>query len=71
MSILTGANIHGLWTMGDDRAILRDTWEGRLPVCFTLAEDEITAEKPDPVFVRYDCICIYMSSHCIVQGILL
>jgi len=41
--------------MSDDRSILRDTWDGRLPVCFTLAETEVASEKPDPVYVRLLC----------------
>jgi autophagy-related protein 5 len=37
--------------MGDDRAILRDVWEGKIPVCFHLAQDEVIAEQPEPVYV--------------------
>lgn len=37
--------------MGDDRAILRDVWDGKIPVCFTLAQDEIDKETPDPVYM--------------------
>ncbi|KAH3738125.1 autophagy protein 5-like [Dreissena polymorpha] len=37
--------------MGDDRAILREIWEGRIPVCFTLSKDEVETEKPEPVFI--------------------
>ncbi|XP_060572782.1 autophagy protein 5-like [Ruditapes philippinarum] len=36
--------------MGDDRAILRDVWEGKIPVCFHLAQDEVIAEQPEPVY---------------------
>ncbi|XP_052807258.1 autophagy protein 5-like [Mya arenaria] len=38
--------------MGDDRAILRENWDGRIPVCFSLAEDEIEQEKPENVFAH-------------------
>ncbi|XP_045197350.2 autophagy protein 5-like [Mercenaria mercenaria] len=36
--------------MADDRGILRDVWEGKIPVCFTLAQDEVIAEQPEPVY---------------------
>jgi len=39
--------------MADDRGILREVWDGRLTVCFTLAQDEIEGEKPESVFVRH------------------
>ncbi|XP_022101326.1 autophagy protein 5-like [Acanthaster planci] len=37
--------------MADDREILREVWEGRIPVCFTLASDEVTSEQPDLFFL--------------------
>ena len=37
--------------MADDREILREVWEGRIPICFNLASDEVTSEQPDPFFV--------------------
>ena len=38
--------------MADDREVLRETWEGRIPVCFTLSQDEITTvEQPEPYYV--------------------
>ncbi|ESO88917.1 hypothetical protein LOTGIDRAFT_203132 [Lottia gigantea] len=34
--------------MAEDREVLREIWEGRIPVCFSLAEEEIyTGEPPD------------------------
>ena len=39
--------------MADDREVLREVWEGRIPVCFTLSQDEITTvEQPEPYYVR-------------------
>ena len=37
--------------MADDREVLREVWEGRIPVAFHLAEDEIASEQPDPFYV--------------------
>ncbi|XP_035825360.1 autophagy protein 5 isoform X2 [Aplysia californica] len=39
-------------TMADDREILREIWEGKVPVCFQLAQEEVyTGEQPDPFFL--------------------
>ncbi|KAL3881408.1 hypothetical protein ACJMK2_027853 [Sinanodonta woodiana] len=35
--------------MSEDREILREIWEGNLPVCFTLVQEEVEADRPDPV----------------------
>ena len=38
--------------MAEDREVLREIWEGRLPVCFTLATEEITPPiAPDPFYL--------------------
>eukprot|EP00794_Sanderia_malayensis_P016032 gene16032-17652_t len=38
--------------MADDREVLREIWEGRVPVCFTLSQDEIaTVEQPEPYYM--------------------
>ena len=38
--------------MAEDREVLREIWEGRLPVCFTLATEEITTPiAPDPFYL--------------------
>ncbi|XP_013384929.1 autophagy protein 5-like [Lingula anatina] len=38
--------------MAEDREILREIWDGRVPICFSLASDEIfTLEHPDPFFL--------------------
>jgi len=38
--------------MADDKEILREVWEGRLPVCFNLSSDEITTvEQPEPCYL--------------------
>ena len=38
--------------MADDREVLREVWEGKLPVCFSLSQDEITTvEQPEPYYV--------------------
>lgn len=38
--------------MADDREILREIWDGRLPVCFNLAEQELnTIQQPEPFYL--------------------
>ncbi|XP_059165801.1 autophagy protein 5-like [Physella acuta] len=38
--------------MADDREILRELWEGKIPVCFQLAQEEVyTVGQPDPFFL--------------------
>lgn len=35
----------------DDREILREVWQGRLPMCFSLAQDEESSSKKEPCFL--------------------
>lgn len=38
--------------MAHDRQILREVWDGRIPVCFTLAGDEVIGlEHPEPCYL--------------------
>ncbi|XP_043193567.1 autophagy protein 5-like [Amphibalanus amphitrite] len=38
--------------MLEDRQVLRDVWDGRLPVCFRLADNEVhTVSAPDPFYM--------------------
>lgn len=38
--------------MANDREVLREIWEGRLPVCFTLDSDDVHGLRvPDPVYL--------------------
>ncbi|GBP67343.1 Autophagy protein 5 [Eumeta japonica] len=38
--------------MANDREVLREIWDGKLPVCFQLDQDEITEiQQPDPFYV--------------------
>ncbi|KAK7503046.1 hypothetical protein BaRGS_00005672 [Batillaria attramentaria] len=38
--------------MAEDREILREVWDGRIPICFVLAREEIdTLEEPEPYFL--------------------
>lgn len=38
--------------MANDREILREIWEGKLPVCFKLDLDEINQlQEPDPFYL--------------------
>ena len=47
--------------MGDD-GVKREMWEGKIPVCFRLAEEEVgmrmTGERvtPDPCYVSDSCV---------------
>ena len=44
--------------MADDREVLREIWEGKLPVAFTLSPDEAENERPDTVFVSSGVVCV-------------
>ena len=38
--------------MADDREVLREVWDGRIPACFTLASSEVeTLTAPDPYYL--------------------
>ena len=38
--------------MADDKEVLREIWEGRLPVCFSLSPDDVTTvEPPEPCYL--------------------
>lgn len=38
--------------MAEDREVLREIWDGRLPVCFRLSEEEVhTVQEPDPYYL--------------------
>lgn len=38
--------------MADDKEVIREIWEGRLPVCFNLSPDEVTTiEQPEPCYL--------------------
>ncbi|KAK3751566.1 hypothetical protein QZH41_017776, partial [Actinostola sp. cb2023] len=38
--------------MAEDREVLREIWDGRIPVCFNLSSEEIvTVEQPEPYYV--------------------
>ena len=38
--------------MADDKEVLREVWEGRLPVCFNLSPDDVTTvEQPEPCYL--------------------
>lgn len=38
--------------MAEDREILREVWDGRIPICFRIAVDEVyTLQHPEPFYV--------------------
>lgn len=38
--------------MANDRELLREIWDGKLPICFQLAQEEIMEiQQPDPFYV--------------------
>lgn len=38
--------------MAEDREILREVWDGRIPICFKLSVDEVyTIQQPDPYYL--------------------
>ena len=54
--------------MADDREVLREVWEGRIPVAFHLAKDEVASEQPDPFYVSMKGQNSFsITRHCIPQ----
>lgn len=38
--------------MANDREVLREIWDGKLPICFQLDQEEIMdIQQPDPFYV--------------------
>lgn len=37
--------------MADDTEILREIWDGKIPVCFRLAENEWRSSEPEEIYV--------------------
>jgi len=39
--------------MADDREVLREIWDGKIPICFALFEEDLAAsvEQPEPLYV--------------------
>ena len=54
--------------MADDREVLREIWEGKLPVAFTLSPDEAENERPDTVFVSSGVVCVCVFLVCFFLG---
>lgn len=49
--------------MADDREILKELWEGKIPVNFTLPIEEVeSGEEPDSI-----CVSIYNRNYCRIQ----
>ena len=43
--------------MADDREVLREIWEGKVPVCFSLAPNECAGtDNPEPLYVSTQCV---------------
>jgi autophagy-related protein 5 len=38
--------------MAEDKEILREIWDGKLPVCFKLAESEWRSSEPEEIYVK-------------------
>nr|QWQ57062.1 autophagy protein 5 [Haemaphysalis flava] len=46
--------------MAEDREVLREVWDGKLPVCFKLAEEEVyTMQQPDPYYLMISRISYF------------
>ena len=45
--------------MGDEESIRKEVWDGKIPVCFTLADEDVgysvsgERSNPEPVYVSY------------------
>ena len=44
--------------MAEDKEVLREVWDGKIPIRFELASNEVASvEPPDPFFVSNPCFC--------------
>ena len=39
--------------MAEDKEILKEIWEGKLPICFRLSPDDLSSTEPDDLYVNY------------------
>jgi autophagy-related protein 5 len=39
--------------MAEDKEILKEIWDGKLPVCFKLAEGEWRSSDPEDIYVNF------------------
>lgn len=37
--------------MAEDREIMREIWEGRLPVCFSISPEDVESEQPESIYL--------------------
>lgn len=53
--------ILSLKEMAADREVLREVWDGHIPVCFRLASEEIyTLQHPEPFYVSFQMISMHI-----------
>lgn len=38
----------------EDREVLKEVWDGKLPICFRLSDDECNSAEPDELYVRFN-----------------
>jgi autophagy-related protein 5 len=38
--------------MAEDKEILKEVWEGRIPICFKLSSEDVLLNEPDDIYVR-------------------
>ena len=51
--------------MADDKEILKEVWDGKLPICFKLSTDELTITDPEDIYVSKKTIkYIEIIMHC-------
>ena len=39
--------------MAEDKEILKEVWDGKLPICIKLSIDECASSEPDGLYVSY------------------
>ncbi len=38
--------------MSEDREILKEVWDGKLPICFRLSDEERSSAEPEEIYVN-------------------
>ena len=39
--------------MYDDREVLKEVWDGKLPICFKLSDEECSSNEPEEIYASF------------------
>lgn len=56
--------------MSEDDSVRKEVWDGKIPVCFTVDDRELSAsikKTPEPCYVRRLCACTLCKQFCFLN----